>query len=142
MAGYNAASLMPFLLDEKPLQYNPSQDGAIMQTSTPEAEKSWSKTPGGQGAIEGAKLGMQSGDMGNTLISAGVGNMLGEGALTAGGGAAVAGGMILKGAEQANAADYANKKLVADQEAAARSAQVAGLYRMMGNNFNTTGTRA
>ena len=133
----NAASLM-YALNEPTVQYNPSTDASIVQT-TERSDPKWSQTPEGKGTLEGAKIGMQSGNLANTLTSAGIGNMVNAEAFTGLGAGLVGGGMVLGAIDQNNQIDYANKKLVSDQQNAANSAKVAGLYRMMGNKFNTVG---
>ena len=133
----NAASLM-YALNEPTLQYNPSSDASVVQTSQREEPK-WSSTPEGKGTLEGAKVGMQSGNLVNTLTSAGIGNMVNAGTVTGMGAGLTGAGLVLGAMDQNAQIDYANKKLVADQQSAANSANVAGLYKMMGNNFSTVG---
>lgn len=133
----NAASLM-YALNEPTLQYNPSVDAPIVQTTQREEPK-WSSTPEGKGTLEGAKIGMQSGSLPSTLTSAGIGNMVSAGAVTGMGAGLAGAGLVLGAMEQNAQIDYANKKLVADQQNAANSAKVAGLYKMMGGNFSTVG---
>jgi hypothetical protein len=104
-----------------------------------EKETPWAKTEEGQSTIEGAKLGMQSGDIGSTLTSAGIFNMLGKGGFTPAGGALVAGGLLLSGAKQAHEADYANKLAVAKQQEAVKANQLAALYKLHSGSFSTVG---
>lgn len=97
--------------------------------------QSWAKSEEGKATLAGAAEGMKSGSIGNTLTSAGIYNMLGAGGFTPMGGAMAAGGVILNAIDQGNAVDYANRKLVADQQAAAQKNKVAALYQMMGRNY-------
>ena len=112
-----------------------SSDNLDSLKSGGSSDQPWAKSEEGKATLAGAAEGMKSGSVGNTLTSAGIYNMLGAGGFTPMGGAMAAGGVILNAIEQGNAVDYANRKLVADQQAAAQKNKVAALYQMMGRNY-------
>lgn len=139
MAGSADLFLKPskmYALEEPKMQI--TQDDLAALRTQPQVEQQaepWAKSEEGKATLAGAAEGMKSGSVGNTLTSAGIYNMLGAGGFTPMGGAMAAGGVILNAIEQGNAVDYANRKLVADQQAAAQKNKVAALYQMMGRNY-------
>lgn len=109
------------------------------KTSEQKKDIPWAKTEEGQATLEGAKLGMQSGDIGSTLTSAGLFNMIGKGEITGLGSGLMAGGLLLSAANQAHQADYANKLAVAKQQEASKANQLAALYKLHSGSFSTVG---
>lgn len=138
----NSASLflqdskMPYLQESKP-QLTPEGMTALRQGSltSNNEETPWLKTNEGKATIAGAAEGMKSGSLSNTLTSAGINNMLAAGGITAAGAGLAGAGIILAANEQGNAIDYANKKMIADEQQRSHNAKVAGLYKMMSQNY-------
>lgn len=129
---YLQSSKMPYL-EEPKMQLTPEDFEALQKRPMIQNEKEvpWGKTEEGKATIAGAQEGMKTGSLSNTLTSAGISNMINAGTITPVGGALTGAGVALNAIEEGNAVDYNNRKMIADEQARAHNAKVAGLYAMM-----------